>query len=94
MRYKLNLLNSKNVFLIFLTLSGNIMESYSNARGNSPIKYYQIGDTFITVWFGSNAYTYSYGRAGRENVETMKILARNGSGLSSYISKNVKHLFD
>jgi len=70
------------------------METYSNAHGNSLITNYQIGDTFITVWFSSNAYTYSYGRAGRENVETMKILARNGSGLCSYISKNVKQLFD
>lgn len=70
------------------------MTRYQNRSGNSPITSYQIGDAYIIVWFGNKSYTYSYGRAGINHVETMKDLARNGSGLSAYITRSVKFLND
>lgn len=51
--------------------------------------------TRITVWFkGGKPYSYSYNRAGGENVEEMKRLANNGAGLSAYITRNVRFLYD
>ena len=73
------------------------MERYSNRSGNSPVTNYQIEESSITVWFkgSSRSYTYSYsGKAGRMHVETMKVLARSGSGLSAYITRNVKFAYD
>lgn len=70
------------------------MERYLNRSGNSPITYYQISETSITVWFGSKVYTYSYRKAGSYHVENMKRLAVSGSGLSAYITKNVRDLND
>lgn len=71
------------------------MERYANRSGSSPITSFQIQDESITVWFGRKQYTYSYsGRAGRLHVEAMKRHAKSGSGLSAYITKNVKYLYD
>ncbi len=71
------------------------METYLNRSGNSPVTKYQIADTSITVWFGAKPYSYSYsGKAGKMNVDIMKGLARGGSGLSAYITRNVKFLYD
>jgi len=72
------------------------MERYLNKSGNSPITYYQIEESNITVWFkgASRNYTYSYRKAGSYHVENMKRLAVTGAGLSAYITRNVKYLYD
>lgn len=72
------------------------MESYRNSGGDSGVDSYEIGENYITVKFTntSKAYTYSYARAGESNVEEMKDLAINGSGLNAYINKYVRNLFD
>jgi len=72
------------------------MEQYSNKSGNSPITHYEIGTDYITVRFkGGKDYTYSYGgKAGRSNADTMKGLALSGSGLSAFITRNAKLLYD
>ncbi|RYC50380.1 hypothetical protein [Flagellimonas olearia] len=72
------------------------MPVYSNKRGNSPITDYEIFDNAITIWFkGGKAYTYSYdGPAGKYHVDEMKTLAKNGIGLSAYITNNVKFDYD
>lgn len=73
-----------------------MMEKYLNRNGNSPITHFEIFEGKITVWFGSTAgsYTYSYKKAGKANVEQMKVLARNGVGLCSFINRTVKKLYD
>lgn len=72
------------------------MEQYLNRSGNSPITNFQIEVYSITIWFkgAARSYTYSYTKAGSTNVEKMKSLAKSGSGLSAYITKNVKYLYD
>lgn len=39
---------------------------------------------------GGKPYSYSYTSAGASNVETMKKLAREGAGLSAFITRNVR----
>ena len=52
-------------------------------------------DDFILVQFGSDkTYRYSCARAGKEHVERMKALARDGRGLSAYISRYTRDLYD
>lgn len=71
------------------------MENYLNRRGNSPITHFQIENEKIIVWFkGGKSYSYSYRKAGKDHVEQMKILAKSGSGLSAYITKNVRFSYD
>lgn len=67
---------------------GVIMEQYLNLGGNSNIKAYSIGQDYIDVVFGRGAlYRYSYMSAGKDKVEHMKVLARKGVGLNSYIMR-------
>ena len=72
------------------------MEKYLNLNGKSPITHFQIADDNITVWFkgAARSYRYSYKRAGSAHVEKMKGLAISGSGLSAYITRNVKYSYD
>ncbi len=71
------------------------MIAYANLRGNSPVLGYEIEPTRIIVWFkGGKAYSYSYNKAGAKNVEEMKRLAQLGAGLSAYITRNVRYLYD
>jgi hypothetical protein len=68
---------------------------YKNLNGNSNVLAYEIGPDYINVQFKGTAkiYCYSYQSAGAGNVEAMKRLAQNGSGLNSFINKNVKYLY-
>lgn len=62
------------------------MEQYLNLGGNSNVKAYLIGQDYIDVVFGRGAlYRYSYRSAGKDKVEQMKMLAKKGIGLNSYI---------
>ena len=64
------------------------MERYLNLGGNSNIKEYSIGQDYIDVVFGSGSlYRYSYKSAVKDKVEQMKILARKGVSLNSYIMR-------
>lgn len=74
----------------------NSMERYSDRGGGSGVSTYEIGSHYVKVVFkgDSKVYKYSYGTAGQKHVENMKNLAVGGSGLNSYIMKNVKNLFD
>ena len=77
--------------IVFIT-----MEIYQNRSRKSSVYAFVIGDDFIAVQFGTNGavYKYSYAKAGRSNVETMKRLARLGLGLNTYIKRNVNGRFD
>ena len=72
------------------------MEHYRNRSGNSGVETYEAGTGYILVKFSesSRVYRYSYSKAGKYHVEKMKKLAKAGEGLSSYISRYVRDLFD
>lgn len=70
------------------------MEQYRDLNGDSGVVAYEIGSDSIAVEFrGGATYLYSYGSAGRNHIETMKVLAANGDDLNSYINRNVKKLY-
>lgn len=70
------------------------METYKNLNGDSGVRAYEIGNDSITVEFkDGSAYLYNYTSAGSSNIEQMKTLAIAGSGLNSYINKNVRKLY-
>ena len=71
------------------------MQKYMNSNGTSGVEGYEIGPDYIKVKFKTTAqiYTYSYESAGRNHIEQMKILARQGSGLNSYINTCVKYKY-
>ena len=73
------------------------MTPYKNVNGNSNVEAYKICDESITVRFMSGQwrhYLYSYEKPGESVVERMKVLAEQGHGLNSYISKTVKTNFE
>jgi hypothetical protein len=69
------------------------METYRNLGGDSNVIGYEIGSDFIIVVFKSGRernYQYTYQKPGKEHVESMKNLAKQGHGLNSYISRIIK----
>lgn len=72
------------------------MEKYLNKNPDSGVSHFEIHTDKIIVKFTGTIriYTYSYGKAGVEHVNKMKILARNGSGLNTYINLHVRKLYD
>jgi hypothetical protein len=71
------------------------MVRYKNLSGKSGVRHYEIGDDFIRVQFESGTtYLYTYISAGQKNIEHMKKLAKSGKGLSTFISQNVRDLFE
>lgn len=71
------------------------MQFYKNIGGNSGVRAFDIGEDYIEVQFSTGrVYRYSYGKAGKRNVEEMKRLALLGCGLNSYIMRNVKNDYD
>jgi len=71
------------------------MIPYKNITGNSGVVGYDPGKDFIVIQFVNNViYRYSYASAGMDNVEKMKLLARSGKGLSTFISRNVKDKYE
>lgn len=72
------------------------MQIYQNNGGRSNVEAFEIGQNYILVKFHgtSKLYRYSYSSAGIENVEAMKRLAVQGSGLNSFIMKNVRTKYE
>lgn len=77
------------------------MEIYKNLSGQSNVSRYETGQDYMDVEFkthnkkdGCNTYRYSYRSTGQSNVDYMKKLAIAGIGLNSFISTNVKKLYE
>jgi hypothetical protein len=70
------------------------MAPYANSNGNSGITAYEIQRDAIVIEFRHGGrYIYDYDTTGREHVEEMKVLALEGRGLATYISKNVRDTY-
>ena len=67
-----------------------LFHRYDNRSGHSGVSGYALVDEGIAVKFANGA-VYLYDRAcpGRMHVARMKQLAREGSGLATYISRRV-----
>jgi len=61
------------------------------SAGSSGVAAYETGPDFIRVkfWHGAT-YEYDHATTGQFHVERMKMLARSGEGLATFISKFVK----
>ena len=71
------------------------MEKYGNYGRDSGVLEFEIGEDYIKVKFSdSSLYLYSYQKPGSPHVEKMKILAKNGIGLNSYINTKVKFQYE
>lgn len=70
------------------------MRPYRRLAGDSGVLAYEVAPTSIRVRFVDGAeYTYTHASAGRAHVAEMKRLAREGKGLSGYISKYVRERY-
>jgi len=67
------------------------MTNYSNISGGSGIRAYELGQNHIIVQFRDfSVYEYTTRSVGSSNLAIMKQLAIQGSGLNSFINRNVK----
>ena len=67
---------------------------YRNLSGHSGVVAYSIQSDAIALEFvDGSIYLYSHDCPGRRHVARMKVLAREGSGLSSYISRQIRNRF-
>ncbi|MGN6728837.1 MAG: hypothetical protein ACTHJG_03260 [Rhodanobacteraceae bacterium] len=67
------------------------MRAYGNLSGNSGVKAYQIRDGEIEVEFvNGQAYRYDAASTGARRIRKMQRLARDGRGLSTYISREIR----
>lgn len=70
------------------------MEHYYNLSGKSGVTKYELGFDSIIVQFSDGAqYLYNHRSAGKRNIDRMKALAVQGSGLNSFINTDVKHQY-
>lgn len=70
------------------------MQPYKNLGGDSNVESYKIGNDSILVKFKSGKcqhYLYTYDSCGKEEVEKMKALAKNGEGLGSLLATKPYH---
>jgi hypothetical protein len=71
------------------------MERYGNRSGNSGVIAYELWRDYIDVQFADGSvYRYAIPHIRPSELEEMKKLAKAGSGLSTYISRNVKDRYN
>ena len=71
------------------------MQQYANLSGCSGVSAFELLDDGIRVQFRSgDVYTYTIRSAGSSNIVQMIELAKDGRGLSTYISQNCRELFE
>ena len=67
---------------------------YRNQGGNSGVVAYALLPDAIAVQFADGrVYLYNHDCPGRRHVARMKAIAREGQGLSTYISRHVGNRF-
>ena len=68
-----------------------VFHRYRNFARTSGVSAYEIGKDYIKVEFVDGPiYVYNHAIPGPGEVEQMKKLARDGRGLSTFISRNVR----
>ena len=70
------------------------MHRYRNQSGESGVTAYEIDDDAITIQFaGGDRYLYTGRSAGAENIAKMQELAREGRGLSTFVSQHIRQRY-
>jgi len=66
------------------------MEVYKNKNGDSGITHFELGEDHIQIKFQGKPWRYLYSDElnGKSHIEKMKVLARAGKGLGTYISQH------
>jgi hypothetical protein len=71
------------------------MQRYNGADRDSGIDAYEAGANYMRVRFiHGGTYVYTYRSAGRRHIDTMKLLAKSGKGLNTYINDHVRERFE
>lgn len=71
------------------------MQPYENSHRDTGVIAYETGDNGIAVQFrDGSVYLYTINSAGREAIEKMKVLAKDGKGLTTYINQFVKDRYE
>ena len=71
------------------------MKPYGKPGRDTGILSYESGRNWIKILYkGGDEYLYTYNSTGQDHIEIMKDLAEKGIGLSTYVSQNVKDLYD
>jgi hypothetical protein len=73
-----------------------MVQPYANLGGNSNVRAFEIGSTWIDVHFHNSdrVYRYSHGSCGPHHCEQLKARALAGQGLNSYIMHQVKYDYE
>ena len=67
------------------------MHRYRNTSGESGVVAYDLDTGSITIEFtGGDRYLYTERSAGAENIAKMQDLAREGRGLSTFVSQHIR----
>lgn len=71
------------------------MVNLKNSNGNSGVRGYLTANEYIIVEFNDgSSYKYSYASAGITDIEEMKRLVIQGSGLNSFIMRNIRTFYE
>lgn len=71
------------------------MHRYRNTSGESGVVAYEIGkdsgtDSITIEFAGGERYLYTERSTGAENIARMQELAREGRGLSTFVSQHIR----
>ena len=70
------------------------MESYKNKQGNSGVVAFEVrGEAIHVKFMDGTIYVYNTKKPGKQHVQKMIRLAREGKGLSTYISQVVRERY-
>ena len=70
------------------------MHRYNNRSGESGVVAYDIDHDSITIQFsGGERYLYTDRSAGADNIAKMQELAREGRGLSTFVSQHIRNRY-
>jgi hypothetical protein len=67
------------------------MQPYKTANRDTGVIAYETGKNSISIKFrDGSVYLYTHTSAGEPAVSEMKILAKKGAGLTTYINQHVR----
>ena len=70
------------------------MTPYKAHSGDSGVKAYAIkNDSLVVQFVDGSIYKYDYKNTGKNNIEEMKRLAKEGRGLATFINKHVREKY-